>query len=525
MPNQDFDCLNENLGYDATNSWSGYNYQGKTAIYIALKKINSLYSSNNGTAIPTYFLELEWLEDFSIIYRVDGKMNYESIHQVKARKDTKISSYAQALTLLLKKIENHSEIGQAYLHTINIIDYPDGQWETALNDVFTANNTLQDLIAEVEQYINDKHKLKDLTERITKPGGPTNFILSLKNEYKKKYPGMKLTKDKINEALALLKESLQEDLEYCKKGISQSSLQKIKLYSYDNQTTSKEYCPLDKIEELIKNEILEYWRRNPAYLWKISDSNLLQDIYLYLLGEIDKHIVYRHQNYGSNPIRHISLSVFEDVLNSDEPATRCEEYYLYITKHNVLSYCNAYHERCLRMYKEDGINAPCDFCQIHSAIERIEMLTFPELKELIRVSNPDVQAKHDINSLAQYCTEGKYNNPFLRGLMVIKQPYEPERLPISFMSKDKQLHLLTTLKDDDAPRPIQAICQKILKNRELPEIFMDYDVLLSKDLKSSSVLNDAGDFLGDFEVEENNIYHFKKVKIQTVDDSLSILNI
>jgi len=92
MPNQDFDCLDENLGYDATNSWSGYNYQGKTAIYIALRKINSLYSSNNGTAIPAYFLELEWLEDFSIIYQVDGKMNYESTHQVKARKDTKISS-------------------------------------------------------------------------------------------------------------------------------------------------------------------------------------------------------------------------------------------------------------------------------------------------------------------------------------------------------------------------------------------------------------------------------------------------
>lgn len=525
MTNQDIDRLDKKLKYDATNSWSGYNYQGKTAIYIALEKINSLHSSVNDAVIPTYFLELEWLEDFSIIYQSNGKMNYESIHQVKAREDTKISSYAQALTLLLKKIENHSEIGQAYLHTINPIDYPGDQWETALSDVMTTGNILQGLINQVDNYMGDNDKLKELTERLTKPGGPTNFILSLKNEYKKKYPGMKLTKDKTHEALVLLKESLQRDLEYCKKGISQSDLQKIKLYSYDDQTTSKEYCPLDMIEELIKNEILEFWRRNPAYSWKLNDSNLLQDIYLYLLGEIDKHIIYRHQNYGSNPIRQISLSVFEDVLNSDAPATRCEEYYLYITKHKVLSYCNAYHERCLNMYKVDGKNAPCDICQIHSAIERIEMLTFPELKELIRVSNPDVQAKHDIDSLDQYCAEGKYNNPFLRGLMVIKQSYDPERLPISFMSKDKQLHLLTTLKDDDAPRPVQATCQKILKNCELPEIFMDYDVLLSKDLRSSSILNDAGDFLGDFEMEENNIYHFKKVQIQPIDDSLSKLNI
>ena len=40
-------CINTKLekeNWDATNSWSGYNYQGKIALFVVLKKINELIS-------------------------------------------------------------------------------------------------------------------------------------------------------------------------------------------------------------------------------------------------------------------------------------------------------------------------------------------------------------------------------------------------------------------------------------------------------------------------------------------------
>ena len=63
-------CINtklENENWDATNSWSGYNYQGKIALFVVLKKINELISIGKVDEIEKYSIELEWLEDFYCI--------------------------------------------------------------------------------------------------------------------------------------------------------------------------------------------------------------------------------------------------------------------------------------------------------------------------------------------------------------------------------------------------------------------------------------------------------------------------
>ena len=67
-------CINtklENENWDATNSWSGYNYQGKIALFVVLKKINELISIGKVDEIEKYSIELEWLEDFFNIFRCD----------------------------------------------------------------------------------------------------------------------------------------------------------------------------------------------------------------------------------------------------------------------------------------------------------------------------------------------------------------------------------------------------------------------------------------------------------------------
>lgn len=100
-----------NIGNAAT-SWSGYLYQGKVAIYTVLCLINQLMSSNK--EISAYSLEIEGLEDFSIMH----KDKYFSIHQVKSNQDKRtIGGYKDAVLELLGKSLFDSTIKESSLHT------------------------------------------------------------------------------------------------------------------------------------------------------------------------------------------------------------------------------------------------------------------------------------------------------------------------------------------------------------------------------------------------------------------------
>jgi hypothetical protein len=94
--------------HSAISSWSGYNYQGKVALYVGLDLLNKIRVEE----IHQYCLELEWLEDFSI--KQNG--SYLSIHQVKSYKKKIFSEYKDAIwNLLGKSIAINVE--NTYLHT------------------------------------------------------------------------------------------------------------------------------------------------------------------------------------------------------------------------------------------------------------------------------------------------------------------------------------------------------------------------------------------------------------------------
>lgn len=60
----------ENPGviFDASNSWNGYNHQGKLAILFAIKQILDIYDSTlsidaNKRVLEEYFMEIEYVEE------------------------------------------------------------------------------------------------------------------------------------------------------------------------------------------------------------------------------------------------------------------------------------------------------------------------------------------------------------------------------------------------------------------------------------------------------------------------------
>ena len=93
---------NDDSGTDvphtAITTGSGFVYQGKVAIYHVISLLN------NGNNCTEYKLQLDSLEDFSIL---DGADTLISLHQVKALKTQYYSSYVKAFNLLKSNSEKY----------------------------------------------------------------------------------------------------------------------------------------------------------------------------------------------------------------------------------------------------------------------------------------------------------------------------------------------------------------------------------------------------------------------------------
>ena len=113
----------ENPGviFDASNSWNGYNHQGKLAIIFAIKQILEVYDKSlsvkeNKRILEEYFVEIEYLEDFSIGKQVKGeKEEYYFVHQVKNHATEVTLDYDSALLGLAYHVEKMPTLKNAYL--------------------------------------------------------------------------------------------------------------------------------------------------------------------------------------------------------------------------------------------------------------------------------------------------------------------------------------------------------------------------------------------------------------------------
>ena len=121
----------ENPGviFDASNSWNGYNHQGKLAILLAIKQILEVYNKTlsvdeNKHILKEYFVEIEYLEDFSIGKRNNGgEDEYFYIHQVKNHATEVAADYDSAFLGLAYHVEKMPTLKKAYLHTTTNIDF------------------------------------------------------------------------------------------------------------------------------------------------------------------------------------------------------------------------------------------------------------------------------------------------------------------------------------------------------------------------------------------------------------------
>jgi hypothetical protein len=143
--------INPEKIHSAADSWSGFIYQGKVALYHVLRLLINDNQSVN------YQLQLDSLEDFAI---VDINIQPISLHQVKALKSHLYSSYKEAFVKLEERLIKYPCNG-AYFHlavanektnaeieqihaTIEIYEYADYNTYCALNII---DQSIEELIS------------------------------------------------------------------------------------------------------------------------------------------------------------------------------------------------------------------------------------------------------------------------------------------------------------------------------------------------------------------------------------------
>lgn len=514
-------CINTELekdNWDATNSWSGYNYQGKIALFVVLKKINELISMGKMDEIEKYCVELEWLEDFSILYKGDDGVQYKTIHQVKAKDKHNITDYEDALVKLYYKIVNYKTIEYAYLHVCKSINYIEDEWNDNVKGLVLNCRQLKKLQDRIISYKSSPMK-KEEVEKIYTPRRKSD-INKLVKEYNEKYfANKKITISNVDEILDKILSDLQLQIEMSQKDVKDEDIRKIELYSYPSGDV---YCKLDEINDLIKAEIVNYWKNTRAEEWKCADQGFCEMIFLCLQGLIDKHITQRHIQYSRITERRIGFELITEVLDSDDSVKRCEEYYLYNIKNKLLMMCGEYHEYCMDEWDSDKEREVfCKKCEVSAFYEYISKMSEDKIRDLIHTINPNVLKKIDEMNWAEYCIMDRYKNPFFKGLRDIKSTFEKDRGCISYVGKDRKLNLLTTVGNNDgSKKALMRACGEIVANSDLYEILMDVNCLISRDLETDSIYDGAGDFLKEFKIEEEHIYHCKNIKMKPLENAI-----
>ncbi|MGF6130983.1 hypothetical protein QF019_006232 [Pseudomonas frederiksbergensis] len=268
------------MAHDASPSWSGFNYQGKVAIYYALSIINDKLNANINFDFTPYELTLENTEDFEIVI----SKKTVSLHQVKALQEPSFSSYQNALfgiSIELYKEKN----AKGYIHTWKKINP---------NPTKTLIESIADDIANV---VTGYRYAADKTKTII-----GNALSNSKNP-KKKTAILRLAfpntpANKIEKAL----------FDICT--YKDNALSRLSNFIYPD---GLEYCGLEEINEKIKTEL------SKAFLKKsiTNSTKQITNAFNYFLGTIDRHITKRHLTKKQDEILSIPFSKLLETIEYD----------------------------------------------------------------------------------------------------------------------------------------------------------------------------------------------------------------
>lgn len=476
--------------FDATNSWNGYNHQGKIALWYAIgeiiKLIDPLISpASNRQVLLDYFLEIEYMEDFSIGRKISGGLQYSSVHQVKDRDDTAVHSYESALLGLAKHLVDDPAITGAYLHLTSEIDLKGQPLSAYLTSMLKAPNHLTKIKSEILANRNDSMYRNSFL--IAKRGRPTAIKTELLHALSKARPSdKKLTESNLDAAFDQLLIEVDERVKYLQ-SITPAQLGYVNIYSYPINGTYQTYCGEAQAELILKQQIKDFYSKFDPSSYK-TGSSFVDQSYLFMLGKLDQHIVDRSLNYDaykkSQLDRQISFATIFDWLLSESIDARDERFYLYHIKEKIFSTADRYCKSC----RKKG-TSHCFDCQVPICKDKLGSLRFRQLKDFLHITSPHISGALSMKTYADYSASTGINNPFFAGLRDIPQIFlqDQSTIAVTYHDFEKLQYALTAIAPQGTDDDNAIICSEIVRNRNVYSLLMDYDCLISKDISVDSI--------------------------------------
>ncbi|EZH79633.1 ABC-three component system protein [Aeromonas hydrophila] len=350
------------MAFDASPSWSGFNYQGKVALYYALRLINAEPVEAD---LSSYSLMFESTEDFEILHDESPV----SFHQVKAYNSSTYSNYSDALLgIILELHKRPGVIGR--IHT----------WKP----------------------INSKPSFQDLTKSIQ---DDLSIIIS---EYQNKNPkdgSSTIEKAASNESgiskpAAILRAALKgktaeqlHDILVCIHNGHDDALTRLESYQYDD---GMRFCDLDDINIKIKSEISRALTARAT----IVTPETLEKTFHFFLGTIDRYIIKRHKAKQQEAKEPITFEEIVHALDIDHEDIG-REYLACKFKDNFAYLIDEYMGD-----QEDYIDPGKDkYCNLKEAKKFLLGLSAMELWAYYRSFSPQVYLQHDNNTENAFATD------------------------------------------------------------------------------------------------------------------------
>ncbi|MBE6052652.1 MAG: hypothetical protein E7212_01870 [Clostridium sartagoforme] len=326
---------------DASSSWSGYQYQGKITIYIALQLINQCVKNPTGMNVGKYFIEVEHREDLAI----KKENEYISFHQVKARKyDIYMNNYLEAIDKLYdEKIKSPN--ADIFLHTIvNIKDWSEEKYKELYKSKIKKDMDAIKLIEKEKSKLTDAKVIKEKNGKIDKIKDAIKYNQSKYDE-----------SNKINSIIL------------CKYGAK-----------------DEKFCTLGGIKVYIENEIKEYL----LYTNQNEKLGNIDVAYNKLICYMDEYIKKRHAGEVKEyfPIKEIKDILDMSYLDRDRlfHLSKIKDIYCSISIDNYCSdFCNM-KDSCIVEYYQ---------CKMYKVIEHLLNSDLDYLEKIIMKFNPHVLIK------------------------------------------------------------------------------------------------------------------------------------
>ena len=526
--------------FDASNSWNGYNHQGKLALFYAIDQITDLIDpaasdKDNRQNLSSHFLEIEHLEDFSIGIVENDEMHYTSVHQVKDMEKVYISEYVSAFQGLAKHLIDDPEIKEAYLHVTKKLRSGKKTFSEHLKGMIDSFDYPGGLIQEIEGNRRDPDFRNKLLSK-------DNTVAVLRQE-------LQYALDPVNgKPPALTKDNLDDAFDRCldehrplipnRETLKQTYQTKIMLFPYQIEGERQLYCKEDQAAVLVCQSIKKFYQKRFPDSYQNFEEHI-QNAYIYLISQLDNHVVQRarffYEYKDGYKRRYILYSELYDWLLSDKIGNPGKSVYLYHVRELYFQIMNRVCHHCRRSGSaaSDAEFKCSEACRIPQFMHKLRTMNEEQMEDLIHSMFPDVDAEINLKTYPELLQKEQLKDPFLEGLQRIGMPFDEDdsQAGIVYRDSDNQQYILTALArfyhDDEEEDP--EICQRIMENRQVHKFLMDYRFLISRDVEVDSIheecLSISPDFLGaeDPELENEHIFEIGKVGIVCLDKFISNL--